>query len=53
MIYKCIHKHPRLTIGKIYYEWAHFPNAFNAMVWNDEDDVETFPREQFFESIEE
>ena len=50
--YKCINPHPRLTVGKVYTEWAVYPNVFNATIWDDENEIEILDRKKFFLIIE-
>ena len=49
MIYKCKKRHPELTVGRRYKEWAKYPNSFNAIVENDAGDVTHYPRDEFFD----
>lgn len=51
MTYTCIKTHPRLTVGNEYTEWAPCPNAYNAVVKNDDGDYEYFPRDEFFKVV--
>lgn len=42
-----------LTVGAMYTEILPYPNAFNCCVTNDEGEPEHYPRDEFFNVVEE